>query len=84
MLLCSVYLDPHWLSYPSLLAFSSSIHLGYTAYADRHAYIKSVIGSLCACPYSVTLMASFVNLIAFMESSDCKHRSLVSTMLFSG
>ena len=38
---------------------------------------------LCACPVPVTQMASFVNLIAFMESSDSSVRLLVSTLLFS-
>ena len=36
-----------------------------------------------ACSDQVTQMAYFVNLIVFMESSDCRHRSLVNTMLFS-
>ena len=42
-----------------------------------------VIGIACTCPDQLTHMAYFVNLIAFMESSENKLCSLVSTLMFS-
>ena len=41
-----------------------------------------VISIVCACHDQVTLMPSFSNLIAFMESSDSRLRSLVSTFCY--
>ena len=42
-----------------------------------------MVGILSACLDPVILMAYFINLFTFMESSDCRLRSLVSTLQFS-
>ena len=48
-----------------------------------HLGCHSLLLHGCACPDQVTQMSSFGNLTSFMESSDSRLRSLVSTLLFS-
>ena len=67
-----------------LVRISIMLHIIFFLVSDCRACIKDgVIGIVCACPGPVTLMAYFINLFAFMESSDCRLCSLVSTLQFS-